>query len=177
MDEFSVCDPIALQFDDTKNDAAVGENFSTSWAVTQFTWEGAVRGGIVPDKPLSQATFAECQNIRRVQFWNAMRCDLLLPGCDLMVYYTGLGCGPGHSVRLAQRIAGVEQDGVLGPITALAIKGMGAKAFIDAAFAADDQYYESLASAPLYVNGWERGEKIIQLAAYKLAGITDAVPA
>ena len=171
-DEFTVCDQTALQFDDTKDDAAVGENFSTSWAVTQFTWADAVQRGIVPNKPLSQATFADCQNIRRVQFWNAMRCDLLQPGCDLMVYYTGIGCGPGHSVRLAQRIAGVAEDGVLGPITALAIKGMGAAAFIKAAAIADDEYYESLANAPTYVHGWERGEGIIEAAANKMAGIT-----
>jgi lysozyme family protein len=98
----------------------------------------------------------------------------MAPGCDLMVFNDGMVCGVGHVSRLVQRIVGVPVDGVIGPVTLRGIKSMGAGRFINAMAKADDEYYASLAKAPLFLRGWTRREAEARALALKMAGIPDA---
>ncbi|QHI96026.1 hypothetical protein GT348_07080 [Aristophania vespae] len=65
---------------------------------------------------------ADFERIATEQFWNPMRCDDLPVGLDLLTFDHGFNTGPGSSVKLLQRVAGVKTDGIMGPATLKAIK-------------------------------------------------------
>jgi lysozyme family protein len=176
MSDFDVSNAFVMQFDGFKNDAAPGENFATSYGVTEYTWNDACSRGIVSG-PIGAATMADCVRIGRIMFWNVNNLSAVPSGCNLVIYNNGFGCGVGHAAKLAQRVVGVDQDGVIGPKTIAAIVAFGVKSFIDAMVAADEAYFAALANAPLYLRGWDRREEAARNAAYALAGIgQDSVP-
>lgn len=172
VDRFPECLAFVMQFDGFKHDAALGEKFPTSYGITQYTWSDAVSNGVVTGT-LVDSTEADCERILRVMFYDAMSCAKMPTGCDLMVFNDGMGAGVSHCSKLVQRIVGVAQDGRIGPQTLLAIKGMGAKAFIGAMAKADKKYFAALASAPLYIRGWYRRENEATAAALKMAITSD----
>lgn len=159
--------------DGSADDRAVGEKFITSWGVTEETWNEAEEKGIVITT-IDKATKDDCKKILYELFWRDSGCDDMPAGCDVVVFNNAMVCGRSHASRLAQRIVGTVEDGIIGPATQLAIKGFGTKEFIDAMTTADEQYYASLRTAYLYLNGWDRREEDCKKLAYQLAGISPA---
>jgi lysozyme family protein len=159
-----------FNYDGFKDDQAAGESFATSYGVTEYTWNDAVEAGIVTGS-IADATQDQCITVLHDMFWNKVNGDGLPSGCDVVVYNNGMVCGAEHAAKLAQRVVGVAEDGAIGPITLLAIKGFGVQQFIDAMTAADEKYFAALAKAPLYLIGWDRREEACKVLAYQLAGI------
>lgn len=160
------------QFDGFKNDQAPGENFLTAYGVTQSSWDQAIEQGVIRDKSLGQASQEDCKAILHVNFWNALRCEEMPAGVDLMLFNDGSLSGVGHTARLLQRVVGFtgdDVDGVIGPATMRAVLARGSSALIDAIVRADDQYLASLAKAPLYLKGWMRRELFMQGLGYRWA--------
>ncbi len=170
---FEACLPIIYQFDGFKDDRAPGETFATAYGVTQTSWNQGIEQGLVPNKPIEQATQDDCTTIIRVNFWNASHASQLPPGVNLMVFNDAVLCGVGHATRLLQRILGVPADGIVGPITIRAASAFGDKRLIDAIHDGDDEYFAALKNAPLYLKGWTRREDVMQAAAYKMTGISN----
>ncbi|MCW0180221.1 MAG: hypothetical protein OJI70_00505 [Zavarzinia sp.] len=65
---------------------------------------------------------ADALEIYRTRFWNLMQCDALPRGVDLAVFDFGVVAGPKSAVKALQKIAGVDQDGSVGPVTLAALK-------------------------------------------------------
>lgn len=173
--DFPKCLGFVWQFDGQKNDAAPTENFATDYGVTQYTWGTAQQRGMIPsNKPISQATKADCEKILQVMFYQDLGCDKMQAGVDLVVFNDGMGCGVEHAAKLVQRLVHVTEDGVIGPETLSAIEAMGAKRFIDAMHDADETYFAALKNAPIYLKGWDRREDEARTLAYQMAGITNA---
>ena len=99
-------------------------------------------------------TLAEAQAIYQALYWHAMRCDLLPSGIGLMVFDFGVNAGPGTSARELQAIVGVAVDGVIGPLTALASKGVEGAALIAALHDAHEARYRSLPGFAVFGTGW-----------------------
>ena len=73
-----------------------------------------------------------------------------------MVFDFAVNAGVGVSARMLQEAAGVTVDQIIGPITALAARGVGAEPLIAALHASHTAYYESLDEFPLYGTDWLR---------------------
>jgi lysozyme family protein len=165
--DFAACDKLVLVYDGFKDDRAPGETFATAYGVTEYTWRWAIEQGIVPNIPLDQATAEHCIAVRHA-FWNMMRCSSYPPGVGLMVYNDGVLCGMGHATRLLQRVVGVDADGIIGKLTIGAVAAMDPGKLVDLLAQADDEYFESLANAPLYLKGWERREEFMRQKAHAM---------
>lgn len=168
--------PIVLRFDDFKDDRAPGENFATSYGVTEMSWAEAINDGLVPNKPISEATRDECIGIIRANYYNRCRISSLPAGAGLMVFNDAVLTGSGHAAKLFQRIVGANADGSIGSQTLACASNFaarfGLKTLIDKLHDADDEYLEALANAPNNIRGWERREDFVRDSAYRIAGIS-----
>lgn len=165
---FDACLALCWQFDGLKDDRAQGEQFATSYGVTEMTWQMAEDQGIV-DHDIETATKADCANILRVMYWNATHCPSLWPGVNLMVFNDSMVTGVGHTAKLLQRLVGAEQDGVIGPNTLRLANAMHAVDLIEKLRVADETYYAALAKAPLFLKGWTRREEFMAAQAKLMA--------
>lgn len=75
------------------------------------------RGRPVAVADVYALTYEEAGAIFHGGYWNALRCDRLWPGLDLMAADHAFNAGVGASSRVLQRALGVAQDGRIGPIT------------------------------------------------------------
>lgn len=166
--------PIALQFDDTKDDRAAGEAFATSYGVTEFSWASAITDGLVANKPLSEATRDDCIGIIRANYFNRCRISALPAGPSLLVFHDALLSGAGHAAGLLNRIVGASSGNAVGSDTIRLANSYagGPRALIDALYVADNAFLAALKNAPLYLNGWRRAEDVMRAAAYQMLGMT-----
>jgi lysozyme family protein len=158
------------RYDGFKDDHAPGEKFATTYGVTQMTWNYAVEHGVVASKDVGLATEADCEKIYRALYWQTCRCDELPSGVDLMVFNDACLSGVGHTIALVQRLVGVDDDGVLGPLSMAAIGAVPPSDMIGRMRRADKTYLTGLRNAPRFLTGWTRRED--EMAAQALAMVT-----
>ncbi|WP_118134031.1 glycoside hydrolase family 108 protein [Oceanicella sp. SM1341] len=101
-------------------------------------------------------TEEEATEIYRALYWNALNCDQLPLGVDLVTFDFGVNAGVGRAARMLQSIVGVEADGQIGPITLGAVKQMEAEFVITRFSERRLDYYKSLAGWETFGRGWER---------------------
>lgn len=73
-------------------------------------------------QPVRNITDQELQEIYRINYWNAVKGDLLPEGVDFVLFDGAVNSGPKQSIKWLQRSLGVAPDGVLGQITLAALK-------------------------------------------------------
>ena len=103
-------------------------------------------------------TREEAQEIYRANYWNALNCDSLPPGVDLVAFDFGVNAGVGRAARLLQEVVHVEQDGEVGAITVGAVQRINDPAFIIQKFTEGRmKHYKSLSKMwPTFGRGWTR---------------------
>ena len=112
----------------------------------------------------------EAKEIYRAHYWNALNCDNLPAGVDLITFDMGVNAGVGRSSRMLQEVVAVEQDGQVGPIT------VGAVAQVDPDFVINKfsdrrlQYYQSLDHWDTFGRGWSRRTSETREAALEMVG-------
>jgi lysozyme family protein len=75
-----------------------------------------------PNEDIKNMTKERASEIYKKQYWDACNLDLITdPSAALQIFDFAVNAGVSRSVKLAQQIVGVNQDGKLGPITAKAI--------------------------------------------------------
>lgn len=163
-DNFPPCLAAVWKFDGLRNDEAKGEVFTTSYGVTSATWQLAVNLKVVSGS-IANATKAQCETILRALYWVRCHCPELPLGVDLMAFNDAVLVGPSRAVGLLQRCVDVDDDGVIGPITLLAVKGIQPEVLIQRLHDADDKYLASLHNAPLFLAGWDRREDFMRSTA------------
>jgi lysozyme family protein len=101
-------------------------------------------------------TQAEATAIYAARYWNAVCGSDLPAGLDLMVFDFGVNAGVSASARLLQRVAGVEQDGDIGPDTIKASAcGLAVlRSRIASLGALQAEYYRGLAGFAVFGAGW-----------------------
>jgi lysozyme family protein len=91
-------------------------------------------------------------------YWLPMGCDKLRADIAASVFDFGVNAGTGVAVRLAQLVAGVEPDGVVGPVTIDALNKLTMNGFHLKYFAAKmKRYAEIVSRAPSqakFIAGW-----------------------
>ena len=76
-------------------------------------------------------TREEAREIYRANYWNAMQCEELPKGVDLMVFHFGVNAGPSTAVRMLQGCVGTKPDGAVGQFTLRAVRASDTRALIE----------------------------------------------
>ena len=88
----------------------------TNWGIT-LARLSEWRGYKCAPSEVYALTYDEAAAIFHTGYYNALRCDAMWPGLDLMVADHGFNCGLGSSSRVLQTILTVDVDGRIGPKT------------------------------------------------------------
>lgn len=94
--------------------------------------------------------------IYRANYWNALNCDNLPAGVDLVVFDFGVNAGTKRAARLLQKVVFVEQDGQIGSITVGAARSLDPKTIINNFSDSRMEHYRSLKHWETFKNGWTR---------------------
>lgn len=93
----------------------------TNMGITAGVYE-AYTGKPATEAIMRALRVEDVEPIYKELYWDKVRGDELPLGIDLCVFDFGINSGPSRAIRYLQRLVGVEQDGVLGPVTMKAVK-------------------------------------------------------
>jgi hypothetical protein len=165
--QFMRCVEIILRHEGGYVDHPDDPGGATNLGITHKTL-AAWRGEPVTRDDVRNLDHDEACEIYRANYWNALNCDNLPAGVDLVVFDMGVNAGPSRAAKMLQKIVHVEQDGQVGPITFGAVKSIDAS-FIVAAFSdARLDYYRSLKHWGTFGRGWTRRTTETRAAALEM---------
>jgi len=129
----------------------------TNFGVTIKVWEEWV-GHAVSEKEMRNLTPTMVTPLYKRKYWDACRCDDLVPGVDYCVFDVAVNSGVGRAIKLLQSSVGTTPDGGYGPITAALVKKAEADParLIELYCAKRLEFLESLKSFPVFGKGWSR---------------------
>lgn len=128
---------------------------ATNMGITHKTL-AAWRGNPVTRDDVRNMTRDEAGEIYRANYWNALSCDALPSGVDLVVFDFGVNAGVSRAAKLLQKIVHVEQDGQVGLITVGAAKAIDAEHIVTTFSDGRMEHYRSLSIWDTFKNGWTR---------------------
>ncbi|WP_198666050.1 glycosyl hydrolase 108 family protein [Tropicimonas sp. IMCC34043] len=152
---FGACVDIILGHEGGFNDDPQDPGGATNLGITLATLRSH-RGEPVTKDDVRNLTVEEAREIYRTRYWNALRCDELAHGVDLMVFDFGVNAGPGRAARLLQKVVGANQDGMIGPVTVAAAKAVDPAFIIKRYSELRLEYYKGLSTWPRFGRGWAR---------------------
>ncbi len=114
------------------------------------------KGRAMAQEELRAISDADLHAIYKIKYWDAVRCDELKPGVDLLAFDMAVNKGVGRAAKLMQRAAGVAEDGALGPKSMAAINAIDPRDFIAKVSEARRDFYKSLKTFPVFGKGWLR---------------------
>lgn len=141
---------------------------ATSWGVTHDTWAHAVNLSLVPDVPLQDASQDDLARVLRLQFWNVIQGDRLPSGVDLATFNLAMLSGPGRAAIELQAALGIRADGIIGPLTMVAVRGADPLELIDHLTDSEEVFFSGLKNARTNLNGWKRRAEDCRAEALKL---------
>lgn len=154
--QFHACMEIVLRHEGGYVDHPDDPGGATNMGITHRTlaaWRGVER---CTRDEVRALTVEEAKEIYRANYWNALNCDQLPAGVDLVTFDFGVNAGVGRSARMLQRILSVAADGQIGPITVGAAQRSDA-AWIVERFSEDRLgYYRALRHWATFGRGWSR---------------------
>ncbi|NOD35289.1 MULTISPECIES: glycoside hydrolase family 108 protein [unclassified Ruegeria] len=125
----------------------------------------------ITKKDVKDLSVEEAKQIYRANYWNALSCDDLPAGVDLVAFDFGVNAGTSRSGKLLQRIVGVAQDGQVGPITLAAVKAVDPAHIIRRFSELRLNYYQSLPHFPKFGKGWTNRTNSIEADALKFLNV------
>ena len=128
---------------------------ATMKGITLATFSAFKKKAMTKDE-LRAISDADVETIYKTGYWDAMRCDELAAGVDLLAFDMAVNKGVNRATRLLQQAAGVRDDGVLGPMTLEAINKMPAKDLIVKVSEGRRDFYKGLKTFPVFGKGWLR---------------------
>lgn len=128
---------------------------ATNMGITHITL-AEFRGKPVTQDDVRNLTREEASEIYRGKYWNALSCDNLPAGVDLVVFDYGVNSGISRSAKLLQKVVHVEQDGQVGQITVGATKAIEATHIVNAFCDERLEFLRGLDTWDSFKNGWTR---------------------
>lgn len=123
----------------------------TNWGITQRTAREAGYAGSMRDLTREQA-----REIYRAAYWQRAKCDEFDGAIAFQIFDSAVNHGIGNAIRFLQRAAGVADDGVIGPVTMAAVRGMTVTDVLARFNAARLMFYTNLSTWPTFGRGWAR---------------------
>jgi hypothetical protein len=128
---------------------------ATNFGITLKTL-AAWRDEPVTADDVREMTPEEARLIYRANYWNALNCDNLPPGVDLVCFDFGVNAGVGRAAKTLQKVVAVEADGQVGPITIGAVNQNDPDFVINAFSDARLEFYRGLKTFDTFGKGWTR---------------------
>jgi lysozyme family protein len=166
---FPACLDIVLAKEGGYVDHPADPGGATNLGIT-FATLSAWRGHPITKADVAALTKAEAGEIYRAKYWNPTRCADLPAGLDLAVFDYGVNSGVGRPARALQKILGVPQDGVIGPVTLAAIKQRDPRELIEALCDERLRFLRSLPTWGVFGRGWTSRVEDVRVRARGMAG-------
>ena len=103
---------------------------------------------------LRRISDAQIAKVYRKRYWDAVKGDELPDGIDYATFDFAVNSGPARASKYLQRAAGVAQDGVIGPVTLAAVRGMDPVTLIESLCASRMAFLKRIKSWPVFGEGW-----------------------
>lgn len=118
-----------------------------------------------PDVDIKNLTKELASAIYKKYYWDKVQGDGLPSGLDLVVFDSAVNSGPTQAVKWLQRAIGVKDDGVIGPVTLVALQKANTASVIDKFLEQRLTFLKSLSTWSRYGKGWgTRVEELGKLA-------------
>lgn len=125
----------------------------TNWGITiadaRMYWKANATSEDVRNMPKSVA-----EDIYRKHYATPLHYDELPPGVDYAVLDYGINSGISRSAKVLQGIAGVVQDGKIGPATIAKVKTLDPESTINAIYDERLKFLRGLSTFSLFGRGW-----------------------
>ncbi len=141
---------------------------ATMRGITRATLERA-RGRPVPIAEVMALTGSEAAAIYRRFYWDAVAADALPEGLAVAVFDCAVNSGPSRAARFLQRVVGVSEDGIVGPVTIAAARRAREPDAIRAFTRLRLGFLGRLPSWPVFGKGWRRRVEATERAALAVA--------
>src|SRR6184192_3069232 len=105
-------------------------------------------------QPVKLIDKGEVESIYHDLYWKPVHADELPTGADYSVFDFGFNSGVNRAARFLQRVAGVAEDGAIGPATLAAVRAMPPLVLIDKLCDARLAFLQSLGSWKYFGKGW-----------------------
>lgn len=139
----------------------------TNLGVTLATFRKWVKkDGTVAD--LKAMTREQASKCYRAVYWNAVKADDLPAGMDYAVFDYAVNSGPSRAVKALQGVLGVEQDGVVGPVTLAAAQSADPIKTIHALCDQRMAFLRKLSNWQTFGKGWTNRVDDVRLDAIQL---------
>lgn len=139
----------------------------TNLGVTKRAWEDYV-GHPVDEAQMRALTPETVETFYRERYWDVVGGDSLPGGVDYCVFDCAVNSGPRQAVRLLQRAARIKDDGILGPNTLDAVRGMDPRLLISRYTAARLDFLQKLPTFTTFGKGWVRRVREVESLAATL---------
>jgi lysozyme family protein len=146
----------------------------TNFGITIHDYRKYVRPGATA-ADVKAMRLDEAKAIYRAKYWHALGCDALPAGVDYCVFDYGVNSGIGRAARVLQRVAGVADDGEVGPQTLAAVRMREPKAIVTAICEERLAFLQRLKTWSVFGKGW--GRRVAEVRAASLAMADKAVTA
>lgn len=98
----------------------------------------------------------EAIRIYHSSYWLPTRCEELHPALAFQLFDAAVNSGPTQAIRWLQKSVGVTEDGIFGPITLSAVKGMDYLKNPIKFLISRGEFLTSLPTWPAFGKGWTR---------------------
>jgi len=125
----------------------------TNLGVTKKNWE-AFLDRDVTEAEMRALTPDMVKPFYKKNYWDKIRGDELPSGVDYAAYDLAVNSGTGRAAKYLQNIAGVAEDGVIGPRSLEAIKKCDAESAVDAICTMRLNFLKNLGTFETFGKGW-----------------------
>lgn len=141
----------------------------TNLGVTKATWEAYV-GHQVDEETMRSLGPEDVAPLYRSRYWDAVHGDDLPFGVDYAVMDCCVNSGPVRAIKLLQRTLGVNEDGILGPVTLKEIQESDARTLATNYCEERLLFLQSLPTYDTFGKGWSRRVSEVESDAFKMVG-------
>lgn len=111
----------------------------------------------------------DAAKVYRAEYWDKVRGDDLPSGVDYAVFDFAVNSGPSRAAKFLQRVLGVTQDGVIGPVTLSAAQNTDPEAVIRNLCDQRQAWLQTLSTFVTFGKGWTRRVQEVKAKALSMA--------
>ena len=141
---------------------------ATNMGVTQRAWEEYV-GHPVSERSMIALTRDMVKPFYKAKYWDKINGDRLPSGVDHAAFDLAVNSGVSRAARYMQRIAGVPEDGLIGPKSLEAISACPPDEMIDALCSTRIDFLKRLPTWKTFGRGWQTRVTEVERQATKMA--------
>ena len=140
----------------------------TNLGVTQRNWETYLNRSVT-EIEMRKLTPSDVKTFYKVMYWDKLRGDQLPSGVDYAAFDLAVNSGVSRAARYLQQIAGVTQDGVIGPKSLEAIAACDPAQTVDALCDMRLEFLKRLSTFDRFGKGWQTRVAGVKTEATRMA--------